>query len=200
MKRFAALALGVCLVAVVPGAAKKKPAKPIIETFEATLPGHGVLRFEVEEYSTDQDVQELAQAYVKGGIATLESTLNKSEKGRYRYELFQINFGNIRQVYPIRLIRSTSEGGFRMLYIIADAADWVYAGAPARPQEIGHYGYPYTVVQVRIDPNGKGVGEQVPLAAIFFNKQGTIAINPMPIRLDSGDRVVHLINMHAVSR
>ncbi len=142
MTRFAALALGLCLVAVVPGAAKKKPAKPIIESFEATLVGHGMLRFEVEEYSTDEDVQELARSYAKGGIDALESSLDKSEKGRYRYELFQINLGNIRQVYPIRLVRSTTEGAFRILYIVADAADWVYAGVPARPQEMGHYGYP----------------------------------------------------------
>ena len=65
MKRLAMLALlsqvGL-LVAVVPCLAKKKPSKPVIETFEARILGGEVLRFEIEEFSTDQDIQELAKA------------------------------------------------------------------------------------------------------------------------------------------
>ena len=69
MQRFAALVVGACLlVGAVPVAAKKKPHKPVIESFEATLPGHAVLGFEVEEFSSDQDVQELAQAYANLGV------------------------------------------------------------------------------------------------------------------------------------
>jgi hypothetical protein len=202
MKRSAELLLlGICLLtAAVPSLAKKKAAKPIIEIFEATLAGHGVVRFEVEEFSTDQDLQELSQSYAKGGKDALENCLNRNEKGRYRYELFQISLQNIRQVYPIRLIKSASQGGVRTLYIIADAADWAYEGAPARTEQIGHHGYPFTVIQLRIEQNGKGVGEQIPFAAIVFNRQGVMDVNPMPMQLDSGNNIVHFANVHTVTR
>ena len=81
MKRLAVLALlgtGWCLlVGVVPDLAQKKPAKPIIESFEATANGVGVLRFEIEEFSTDQDIQERAKAYAKGGQDAVEGALGK---------------------------------------------------------------------------------------------------------------------------
>jgi len=59
MKQLAMLVLlvtGLLLGGIVPGLAKKS-AKPIIETFEATVPGAGVMRVEIEEFSTDQDMQ-----------------------------------------------------------------------------------------------------------------------------------------------
>ena len=82
MKRCSSLVVfGICLlVGVVPGVAKKKPAKQIIETFEAKLGGSlgpkGVLTFQVEEFSTEPDVRELAQTYANYGKGALLKSLN----------------------------------------------------------------------------------------------------------------------------
>jgi len=58
MKRLAMFALlGTALLVAIPGLAKKKPTKPVIETLEASFPGGEVLRFEIEECLTDQDIQ-----------------------------------------------------------------------------------------------------------------------------------------------
>ena len=84
MKRLAVFVLlgtGCLLVGVVPGLAKKSAAKRIIEAFEATVPGGEVLRFEIEEFSTDQDIQELAKTCAKGGKDAVDSALGKVEKG-----------------------------------------------------------------------------------------------------------------------
>jgi hypothetical protein len=75
----ALLGMGYLLVGDAPGA--KRPA---IETFAAVAgaSGAGTLRFEIEEFLTDQDIQELAQVYAKGGEDAVDSGLGKIEKGR----------------------------------------------------------------------------------------------------------------------
>jgi hypothetical protein len=76
----ALLGMGYLLVGDAPGAAKR----PAIETFAAVAgaSGAGTLRFEIEEFLTDQDIQELAQVYAKGGEDAVDSGLGKIEKGR----------------------------------------------------------------------------------------------------------------------
>jgi hypothetical protein len=192
MKRLVVLAIlaaGCLLVGVVPGVAKKKPAKPIIETFEATASGVGVLRFEIEEFSTDQDIQELAQVYAKRGKDAVESALDKIEKG---------SFWVANGAYPIRVVRSASEGGVRTLNIVAVAADRI-AGDRGGQTFIGHRGYPFTFVQLKIDQQGKGRGQEVPFAMIVFTEKGAIDVKPMVIG-SGGNAAMPLVNVHAVSQ
>ena len=188
MKRLAVivlLATGL-LVGVMPGLAKKK-AKPIIEAFEATVPGGQVLRFEIEEFSTNQAIQELAKAYAKGGKDAVESALGKVKNGHY----------SIRQdSYPIRLVQSVSQqDGTRTINITAAAADRI-VGDFGGQVSIGHRGYPFAFAQLQIDQQGRGVGQLVPFAAITFNKQGVIEINSMPV----GSEVIRLVNVHTVTQ
>jgi hypothetical protein len=182
------LGAGCLLVGVAPGVTKKKPSKPIIETFEATAPGGEVLRFEIEEFSTDQDVQQLAKVYAKGGKDAVEGALGKSEKGRFLLR---------QESYPIKLVHSASQGGTRTVFITADAADRVVSDFGGQGI-IGHRGYPFTFVQLRMDQQSKGTGQLVPFAAIAFNKQGVIEIKSMPF--GSGGAGIQLANVHAVGQ
>ena len=188
MKRLAVvvlLATGL-LVGGMPGLAKKK-AKPIIEAFEATVPGGQALRFEIEEFSTDEAIQELANAYAKGGKDAVEGALGKVERGHY----------SIRQdSFPIRLVQSVSQqDGTRTINITADAADRI--GGVGGHMSIGHRGYPFAFAQLQIDQQGRGVGQLVPFAAITFNKQGIIEINSMPV--GSANTIIRLVNVHTVT-
>ena len=61
---------------------------------------------------------------------------------------------------------------------------------------IGHRGYPFAFTQLSIDDQGKGVGQQIPFAAITFNKQGIIDIKSMPV----GSGTVRLVNVHTVAQ
>ncbi len=190
MKRLAVLALlgaGCLLVGVVPGVAEKKPPKPIIETFEATVSGV-VQRFEIEEFSTDQDIQELAQAYAKGGEDAVESALGKIEKGRSWVRA---------EAYPIRVVRSASEGGVRTLNIVAVAEDrlWSLNGQ----MFIAHRGYPFTFIRLQIDQQGKVTGQEIRFAAILFDKKGSINIKPMVVG-SVANTAIPLANIHAVSQ
>lgn len=191
MKRLALLALlgtGCLLVGVVPGVAKK-PAKPTIETFEATASGVGVLRFEIEEFSTDQDIQELAQKYARGGEDAVESALGKIEKGRSLVR---------NETYPIRVVLSASRDGVRTLNIVAVAADRI-VGDLGGQVSIGHRGYPFSFVLLKIDQQGKGSGQEVPFAAIQFNKEGGLRVKPMEVG-SGANAAIPLANVHAVSQ
>jgi len=187
---FVLLATECLIVGVEPGLAKKKVAKPIIEVFEATVAGGEVLRFEIEEFSTDQDVQELAKAYAKGGKDAVESALGKVEKGHcfIRHDS-----------YSIRLVQSVSqEDGTRAIYITADAADRV-VGDLGGQVFIGHKGYPFSFTQLRLDQQGKGAGQQVPFAAITFNKQGIIDIKSMQVGTGASS-IIRLASVHTMSQ
>lgn len=191
MKRRATLTLlGLCVfVAVVPCLAKKKPPRPIIETFEAGTSGGEVLRFEIEEFSADQDVQELAKTYAKGGKDDVEHDLQKVDRGRYMIH---------NDSYPIRLVQSESQNGTRTVSIVSDAADRVQ-GDLGGSVSIGHRGYPFTFTQLRLDQQGKGAGQQVPFAAVTFNKQGIIDIKTMPVG-SGANGAIRLIDAHTVAK
>jgi len=163
--------------------------KPIIETFEARIPGGERLRFEIEELSTDQDVQELAKTYAKGGKDEVERDLRKLEKGRYFIH---------DESYAIRLVRSISQNGTRSVFIIADAADRV-TGNDGGMVFIGHRDYPFAFTLLRLDQQGKGGGQQVPFAVVTFNKQGIIEIKSMPVGL-GGNSAIRLEDAHAVAQ
>ncbi len=186
---FLLLGAGCFLVGVAPGVAKRKSAKPIIETFEATVTGSGILRFEIEEFSTDQDIQELSQAYAKGGEEAVESALGKIEKG----------YSWVRnQAYPITVARSASAGGVRTLNIVAVAADRI-RGDTGGEVSIGHRGYPFTFFQLQIDQQGKGKGQEIPFAKITFDNKGRINVDPMTVG-SGANAAIPLADVHAVSR
>ena len=182
------LLLSLYLVAtVVTCPAKKKSPKPIIEIFEASVPGGETLRFEIEEFSTDQDIEELAKTYNKGGKDDVERDLRKVEKGRYVIHDTS---------YAIRLVRSISQNGTRSVFIVADAADRIM-GDVGGMVFIGHKGYPFAFTLLRLDQQGKGVGQQMPFAAVTFNKQGVIDVKSMP--LGSGaNSAIRLAGAHVV--
>jgi hypothetical protein len=124
VKRFLTLlVLGMGALIVVPGVAKKKPAKPTIEIFEATVPGGDVLRFEIEESSTDEDIQELAKAYAKSGKDGLRVPWEKSTKAAISYaitltryvscsqnRLVELELCTSLQTLPIKLLGSLMGG------------------------------------------------------------------------------------------
>jgi hypothetical protein len=192
MKRLALfifLVAGLLLVIATPGGAKKKPAKPVIETYEATVGQGTYLRFEIEELTTEQEMQELSQSYAKGGKEYFEHALNKTEKG--------ISFVE-HDAYPIHLIQSTSEGETRNLLIVADAADRI-VGQLGGQVIIGHRGYPFSFFHLQLDGQGNGKGQEVPFAAVTFNKQGIMDIKSMQVGTGSSS-VVSLLNVHKVNQ
>jgi hypothetical protein len=167
--------------------AKKKPEKRVQEQFEATIsaPTSGVktLTIVIEEFSTDDEVRELAQTFSNKGEAALVHALGKAKKGRYY----------VYESMPIRAIISTSEGGGRKLDIVGDAppeqASW-FMGYDVAPYLEG---YPWTFIQLSVDEQGNGKGLIIPYAKVVFNDKGRIVVKPRGL-----GKIPQLVNVHLV--
>lgn len=165
--------------------AKKKAEKPVQERFEATMSpafsSDNSVTVAIEEFSTDEEVQDLAQAFARGGADSLEKALGKIKKG-----YFGMAGG---QTMPLLIVQSSAEGGVRRLNILGQAPT-LFGGAGDVQVSIGHRGYPYTCIQLEVDEKGKGTGLLVPYANVVFNQQGRIVIKPM------SRAATRLVNVH----
>jgi len=191
LKRLAVLILlgiSCLLLGAMPLVGKKKTDKPVIETFEAVAAGNQVMTFEIQDFSTEEEIQGLAQEYAKGGADAVEGALGKVEKGRFWVH---------NSAHPIRIVRSSSDGGIRTLNIVAVAADRIVTGL-GEHISIGHRGYPFTFVHLRIDQQGNGQGQFVPFAAIAFSKQGKIDVKTATLGSGAND-TIPITHVHAVS-
>ena len=155
--------------------AKKKPEKPIQEQFEATISpmiSPRSMTIAIEEFSTNDEMQAIAQAFAKGGEDAVESSMRKIKKGYY-----QIERG---EVMPIELIQLKSAAGVRSLGIVGEASDRFQGTSPDKVF-IGHRGYPYTFIEIEVDQQGNGKGLMIPFAKLVFNKQGQMVVEPMEV-------------------
>jgi len=82
--------------------------------------------------------------------------------------------------------------------IIADAADRA-SGDDVEMGLLGHRGYPFAFTLLRFDQQGKGQGQQVPFAAVTFNKQGVMDIESMPVG-PGASRAIRLEDARAVAQ
>jgi hypothetical protein len=183
------LCVGCLLFGVIPGQGKKKPEKPVLESFDATVtPSLGVfgVNISIEEFSTEEEIQDLARTFSKGGEDAIENALGKVRKGYVRMQSGE--------ALSIRLIRSRSAGGVRTLNIVSVAADRIVNESGGQTF-IGHRGYPYTFIQLQIDERGMGKGTMVPFAKLTFDRQGGIEVKPMEVGSGSS-ALFRLINVH----
>lgn len=174
------------------GSAKKKPEKPVLESLEANVMppvlGADTIGIAIEEFSTDAEVQELAQTFAKGGEDAVVSTLGRVKKG-----YFQMAGGHQK---PIRVIQLRSEGGVRRLSIVGEAYDTIY-GPGASQGFYGHRGYEFSWIEIAVNEQGNGKGLMVPFAQLVFDQQGRMKAKPMPVGTGN-PMTANLVNVHSV--
>jgi len=174
------------------GSAKKKPEKPVLERFEANVVppvlGADTISIAIEEFSTDADVQELAQTFGKGGEDAVEGALGKVKKGCLQMAYHEQT--------PIRVIQERSESGFRRLSIVGVASDSIY-GPGASQGFYGHRGYEFSYIEIAVDAQGNGKGLMVPFAQLAFDQQGRMKAMPMAARTGNS-ATASLVNLHSV--
>jgi hypothetical protein len=172
------------------GFAGKKPKKPILEHFEARIvpseSGKNELfqsmsrssdqMFDsvdvaIQEFSSDQEAQELAQIFRNGGDDALEKALNKVNKGYFR-----IGRG---VTMPLVFSISSTEGPVRKLIIVGKVPS-SFGGLSGSSFSLPHIPHTYTCIGLDVDQQGKGKGVLVLLATVAFDQQGRMAIKPYP--------------------
>jgi hypothetical protein len=193
MKRLAFAGL-LCVTFLVPGVDSsfggKKPKKPIQERFEARIvpPGSGVdglfqalsrnldqmfdsVDVAIQEFSSDQEAQDLAQTFHNGGDDALEKALNKIKKGHFR-----IGQG---VTMPLELIISSTEGPVRKLSIVGKVPS-SFGSLSGSSFSLPHIPHTYTCIGLDVDEHGNGKGVLILLANVAFDQQGRTVIKPIP--------------------
>lgn len=151
--------------------------KPILERIEARVVPISISVLEkpnvtivIYEYSTGQELRNLAQAFAKGGKEGLGSALGKMKKGTV------MQIPGLPGDLPVELVESKSDGASRRLTIVAERGQSYTA---TRSMQIDHLGqgYPYICIQIEFDEAGNGKGEIVQYARLAFDSEGHLTIN-----------------------
>jgi hypothetical protein len=158
--------------------ANKKAERAIQERFAATGANGDDLTVAIQEFSTEEEIQNLAQIFAQQGEGALQKALAKVKKG-----LFVT--GNAAAA-PLVIVQSKTEGSGRRLQIIGKAPTVSTEGEILTP----HPDYPYTFIQLEVDDKGNGKGMLIPFAALLFNDQGRMVLKPM------SKGAVQLVNVH----
>lgn len=180
-----------CIVFVVDASlAKKKPGKHVQEEYEATLGppilGASNVSFGIEEYTTDEEMQGLAQTFAQRGAEGVETALRKGRKGYFQLANYESS--------DIVLAMVTSTNGVRRLGIVGIAPNRFIAAGPAQNQtSFGYFEFPWTFIQIEVDEKGNGKGSLIPLAKVVFNEQGKMVVKPL-----AASNIPRLANVHSI--
>lgn len=172
------------------GLAKKKPGKHVQEEYVANLGppllGASTVSFGIEDFTTDEEMQALAQTFAQRGAEGVETVLRKGRKGYFQLGNYESS--------DIVLAMVTSTDGVRRLGIVGIAPNRFLAAGPAQNQtSFGYFEFPWTFIQVEVDEQGKGKGSIVPLAKVVFNQQGKMVVKPL-----AASNIPRLVNVHSV--
>ena len=186
-------------VAVVSLAAKEH-GKPILETYSAKVvpaaqKGKGVsggvpdqnyrlsgvqmydiVEARIQEFSTDQEVADLAQAFREGGDKALEKAFKKSKKGYFKIgQSFEtdILYVTLNKAAPDA---SGSEGPVRILGIVGKVPDTLSIDTQTG---LNAPRYTYTYIELRVNEQGQGTGLLVVSAFVNFDEQSRPIIKPL---------------------
>jgi hypothetical protein len=193
MKKWPALPALLCAIRLALGVgatfAQKKSENPVRERFEAditpAISSDNNMSLAIQELSSDQELQDLALTFARGGGDALHKALAKVKKGYFR-------MGGS-PTMPLVLITSRSEGSGRKMNFVglvpmlfaAELGGW-YPNQPA--------GYPYMYVRLEVNEQGKGHGVLFPHADVRFDEHGRVVVQPRPL----DGRVHDLLNVHLV--
>jgi len=150
--------------------------KPILERIEARVAPISIsvgstsdVRIVIYEYSTDEELQHLAQAFARRGNDGLESALGKMKKGymQIRGEAHDL---------AVELAESKPQGTIRRWTIVAEGYQAPSPTLRMRTDCVRR-DYPFTSVQLEFDELGNGKGEIVAYVKLGFDAAGQMTIN-----------------------
>jgi hypothetical protein len=180
------LRAGLLGLGILAGTAGLAPAADIVERFIAfavdtsELAGRtraGTIEIGIERWSTPEERRNLQAALKEGGPEALLKTLQKIDD----------RVGFIRSTgslgYPLRFAYKVPlEGGGERI-ILATDRPISFLESRNRPRTLD---YPFTIVDIRVPPNGEGEGKLLPLARVTAHDDQVIEVEnyaSVPVRL-----------------
>jgi hypothetical protein len=114
----------------------------------------------VYDYSTEEEVQRLADTLANKGAKALREELWDLEKGWLR---IGDSLG-----YPIAVARSQTTGDGRHIFLVADRPiQFFESWRGARSLD-----YPFSFIEIRVGKDGKGEGQFIPAAEVRLARSG----------------------------
>ena len=113
----------------------------------------------INKYNTDEDIKKFADILVEGGQDSLRRALEKEDVGQLS--------PTGRVGVPIAIARKLVDGKKTIIRVVtARNLSFVELRYSGRSVD-----YPFTVLQLELDENGKGAGTAIGAAKIRFNKK-----------------------------
>jgi hypothetical protein len=127
------------------------------------------LKIAIEEYSTKEEMENLASAYAGGGDKALKKAIQNVKKGYF-------NYGGS-NTEPLYIVETASKGSTRSLFLVGLAPLFfarynAATSAEDRP-------FPYSYIELDVDEHGKGHGTMFPRANLALDEKGNLKIKPM---------------------
>ncbi len=132
-------------------------------------------RLNIDDYSTDDEVRDLAAVLDQEGTRSLERTMDGLDYGWLR-------IGNDLP-QPVAVARSfvSDDGGQVLRVVVARDIAFFETWRHTRSRD-----YPYTILEIRLDEEGRGEGTMIAAARMETNEEGAVEIDSLgwrPIRL-----------------
>jgi hypothetical protein len=120
--------------------------------------------FNINGLTSNEEIQQYAQALKDGGPAALRKAIEKIEMGSF------VPQGFTRAVINIARSFETEEGRVINL-VIARRLNWMEAYYNTRSRD-----YDFSIIQLNLDPEGKGTGTMIVGARLKFNENNELVI------------------------
>jgi len=113
----------------------------------------------INRYNTDEEIKNFADILVEGGQSRLRAALEKEDVGQLSAT------GSVG--VPIAIARKSTQGDKTIIRVVtARTLSFVELYYSGRSVD-----YPFTILQLEVDREGKGTGTAIGAASIKFNKE-----------------------------
>lgn len=166
--RIAAVVLMASLVSIAAASAQSTPEQFTARIIDAggAIPGanSAFVTIRVDEYSTDEEVAVLANLLARQGQDAVEDALRDIEKGWIR---IGPSLG-----YPLSIARSFTVDGGRIIRVVTDRPIMMFESR----RGLRSKDYPFGIVELRLDAEGKGSGRLLAAAQAEITPEGKLDI------------------------
>ncbi len=132
-------------------------------------PGIGPTRFalQLDEFSTDEEVQKLATTLTEEGSRALQREMHALDLGWLRID------GSV--AVPVAVARSIDVEGGRIVRVLIDRPISFFE-VWNRPRIAD---YPMTILEIQVDEEGRGQGTLIAAAQLEINEEGSLEVESL---------------------
>lgn len=154
------------------GAAERNQSRFMVGMYD-------LVRVDIHEFCTDQEVRDLAQTYRDAGDKALEKSLQKIKKGYYK--IGQGPQMEIVYVTSSKVLKNPPDapGPSRIVGILGKVPS-SFRDKLGQNYEAPQMPHTFTYIELRVDDQGNGTGMLILYALVGFDAQNRPVIKPLP--------------------